>query len=107
MRLSTPRHCRRFPRRAARGRPQLCRLRTAPFFVIPVCAGITATMGGLMIDDHARVLTPDRKVISALYAAGTSFGGTDGGDVAGYVGGLIQAGVFGMLAAQDAAGQPS
>ncbi len=60
-----------------------------------------------MIDDHARVLTPDRKVISALYAAGTSFGGTDGGDVAGYVGGLIQAGVFGMLAAQDAAGQPS
>jgi fumarate reductase flavoprotein subunit len=80
-------------------------IETPPFYVIPVCAGITYTMGGLRIDADARVLTEDGAVIGGLYAAGSTTGGLEGGDVAGYVGGLVKAGVFGLRAAQHAAGR--
>jgi fumarate reductase flavoprotein subunit len=78
-------------------------IETPPYYVIPVCAGITYTMGGLRIDADARVLRGDGAVISGLYAAGSTTGGLEGGDVAGYVGGLVKAGVFGLRAAQHAA----
>ena len=31
------------------------RIETPPFFAIPICAGITNTMGGIAIDGHGRV----------------------------------------------------
>jgi len=62
-----------------------------PFYAIPVCAGITYTMGGIRIDADARVLRPDGSAIDGLYAAGSTIGGLNGGPNSGYVGGLINA----------------
>jgi succinate dehydrogenase/fumarate reductase flavoprotein subunit len=78
---------------------------TAPFFAIPICAGITNTMGGIAIDGHGRVKRPDGTFIPALYAAGGATGRLEGGGALGYVGGLIEACVFGLRAAEHAAGR--
>lgn len=80
------------------------RIDTPPFFAIPICAGITNTMGGIAIDGHGRVKRPDGSTIPGLYAAGGATGGLEGGGARGYVGGLIKACVFGMRAAEHAAG---
>lgn len=77
-------------------------IRHAPFMAIPVCAGITNTMGGLKIDPHARVLDTQGNPIRGLYAVGAAIGGLEGGANAGYVGGLIKS-VFGMRAAEHIA----
>ena len=74
-----------------------------PFYAVPICAGITYTMGGIMIDAGARVLRPDRTPIPGLYAAGSTTGGLDGGRACGYAGGLMKAIVFGLLAAEHVA----
>jgi len=71
-----------------------------PFYAIPLCAGITYTMGGISIDSDARVLRDDGSVILGLFAAGATTGGLEGGPFAGYVGGLLKAGVMGIRAAQ-------
>jgi succinate dehydrogenase/fumarate reductase flavoprotein subunit len=74
-----------------------------PYFAIPICAGITNTMGGIAIDGDARVLRADGSPIAGLYAAGGATGGLEGGGAAGYVGGLVKACVFGLRAAEHAA----
>lgn len=74
-------------------------LRT-PFYAAPVCAGITHTMGGIITDDNAQVLTPSGATIAGLYAAGASTGGIEGGDKVGYVGGLIKAAVMSLRAGE-------
>jgi fumarate reductase flavoprotein subunit len=43
--------------------------------------------------------------IPGLYAAGSACGGIEGGPHAGYVGGLMKALVFGLLAAEDVAAE--
>jgi fumarate reductase flavoprotein subunit len=79
-------------------------IRKAPFMAVRICAGITYTMGGIAIDEHARVLRPDGSVIDRLYAAGASTGGIEGGgSIGGYVGGLSKAGILGLRAAEHAA----
>ena len=91
------------PERSTRsGQPQ--RIETSPFFAIPICAGITNTMGGIAIDGHGRVKRPDGSIIAGLYAAGGATGGLEGGGALGYVGGLIKACVFGIRVAEHAAG---
>jgi fumarate reductase flavoprotein subunit len=46
------------PARSVRsGQPRA--IETPPFFAIPICAGITNTMGGIAIDCHGRVRRPD------------------------------------------------
>lgn len=75
----------------------------APFMAIPVCPGITYTMGGVAIDAHAQVLAENGNPIKGLLAAGAATGGIEGGSQAGYIGGLMKAGVFGMIAAERAA----
>lgn len=85
-------------------------IRKPPFRAIPVTPGITFTMGGLRIDDVARVLDGDERVIPGLLAAGGSAGGLQGCDSGGYVGGLAPALVFGVIAgeqAAEAAGRPA
>lgn len=77
-----------------------------PFHAIPVCAGITVTMGGVAIDESARVVRPDGAPIPGLFAAGSTVGGVEGGPNAGYVGGLIKAFVFGHRAAETIAAGP-
>lgn len=74
-----------------------------PFFAIPACAGITYTMGGILIDTDARVRHESGAVIPGLYAAGATTGGIEGGPAIGYTGGLSKAAVFGFRAAEHAA----
>jgi fumarate reductase flavoprotein subunit len=71
-----------------------------PFYAVPICAGITYTMGGLAIDADARVLRDDGSVIAGLYAAGAATGGLEGGPEIGYLGGLMKATTFGLRAAE-------
>jgi fumarate reductase flavoprotein subunit len=99
------------PRSSKSGSPQP--IETTPFFAIPICPGITNTMGGIAIDGHARIRRaagfpggfPGGSAIDGLYAAGGCTGGLEGGGALGYVGGLIKACVFGLRAAEDAARQ--
>ena len=60
-------------------------------------------MGGILIDEKARVLDTAGTPIPGLYAAGAATGGLEGGGAAGYVGGLSKALVFGLIAAENAA----
>ena len=71
---------------------------------MPICAAITNTMGGIVVDGDARVLDKNDKPIPGLYAAGSTVGGLDGGPHAGYVGGLIKA-TIGLRAAETIAGK--
>ncbi len=68
---------------------------------VRVIASITHTVGGLCVDDHARVLRADGGAIEGLWAAGVDAGGVATG---GYASGLAQALVLGLAAAEDAAG---
>jgi fumarate reductase flavoprotein subunit len=79
-------------------------IKTAPFYAMPICAAITNTMGGIVVDGDARVLDVNQRPIAGLYAAGSTVGGLDGGPHAGYVGGLIKA-TFGLRAAEAIAGK--
>jgi fumarate reductase flavoprotein subunit len=90
------------PERSTRSGQPRC-IETPPFSAIPICAGITNTMGGIAIDGYGRVKRADGSVIAGLYAAGGATGGLEGGGALGYVGGLIKACVFGLRAAEHAA----
>lgn len=78
-------------------------IREPPFYAVPLCAGITYTMGGIVIDDRARVQHKNGGAIAGLYGAGGTIGGLEGGPVSGYTGGLAKALVFGKLAGEAAA----
>jgi len=80
-------------------------VKRTPFRAIPLCAGITVTMGGIAVDGSARVIRPDDTPIGGLYAAGSSVGGVEGGPRSGYVGGLILAFLLGLVAAETAAAE--
>ena len=65
-----------------------------------VVASITHTIGGLRVDDRARVLGDDGSALDGLHAAGVDVGGVATG---GYASGLAQALVLGLAAAEDVA----
>jgi fumarate reductase flavoprotein subunit len=75
-----------------------------PFHAIPLCAGITYTMGGIAIDDCSRALDENNQPIAGLYAAGTTTGGLEGGPSGGYVGGLVKSSVTALRAAEHLTG---
>src|SRR5882762_4163274 len=75
----------------------------APYHAVPLCAGITGTMGGVVIDAQARAQKCEGGVFDGLYAVGTPVAGLEGGPRAGYVGGLSKAFILGLLAAEGAA----
>jgi fumarate reductase flavoprotein subunit len=89
------------PRTARKHKPMP--ILTPPFHAIPLCAGITGTMGGVVINEHAQALRPDGRVFPGLYAVGTPVAGLEGGPLAGYVGGLSKAFILGLLAAEHMA----
>ncbi len=64
---------------------------------VHVAAAVTHTIGGLRIDERARVLRENGSAIEGLYAAGVDVGGIATG---GYAGGLAQALVLGRIAAE-------
>jgi fumarate reductase flavoprotein subunit len=68
---------------------------------VRVAAAITHTIGGLRVDDRARVLGADDSPLDGLWAAGVDAGGIATG---GYSSGLAQALVLGLVAAEDVAG---
>jgi len=74
-----------------------------PYFAIPVCAGLTYTMGGVITDAAGRVVDADRRAIPGVYAAGTTVGGIEGGARIGYMGGLARSVATALLAADAAA----
>jgi succinate dehydrogenase/fumarate reductase flavoprotein subunit len=65
-----------------------------PYTSVLVQASVTQTLGGIRIDEGARVLG-----VEGLYAAGADVGGISGG---GYSSGLAAALVFGRIAAETA-----
>jgi fumarate reductase flavoprotein subunit len=67
---------------------------------VHVIAAVTHTIGGLAIDDGARVLDEGGAPIEGLYAAGVDVGGWSTG---GYASGLAAALVFGRIAAEQIA----
>jgi succinate dehydrogenase/fumarate reductase flavoprotein subunit len=67
---------------------------------VGVAPGITHTIGGLAVDERARVLGGDGTTIDGLFAAGSDVGGISTG---GYASGLGAALVFGRIAAESAA----
>jgi fumarate reductase flavoprotein subunit len=80
------------------------RIETPPFYAFsPLVPGITLTFGGIMIDETARALEPDGRVIPGLYAAGECGGAAFFHD---YIGGgaLTNALVMGRIAGKGAAG---
>ncbi|MGH2922238.1 MAG: FAD-binding protein, partial [Gaiellaceae bacterium] len=64
-----------------------------------VQAAVTQTLGGLRIDEQARVLRRDGSPLEGLYAAGADVGGISTG---GYSSGLAAALVVGRIAAETA-----
>jgi fumarate reductase flavoprotein subunit len=76
--------------------PASPKLGEPPFVAVRVRAGVTHTLGGLRIDERARVVGAD-----GLFAAGVDAGGIASG---GYASGLAQALVLGRLAAESSAG---
>jgi fumarate reductase flavoprotein subunit len=67
---------------------------------VRVAPAITHTIGGLAVDECARVLREDGTVIDGLFAAGADVGGISTG---GYASGLAAALVFGRIAAESVA----
>ena len=79
--------------------PPSAKLREPPFTAVHVAPGITHTIGGLAIDERARVLGADGAPIPGLYACGADAGGISTG---GYASGLAAALVFSRIAAESA-----
>ena len=67
---------------------------------VRVVASITHTIGGLRVDERARVVGEDGSPLDGLWAAGVDVGGVSTG---GYASGLAQALVLGLAAAEDVA----
>jgi predicted oxidoreductase len=66
-----------------------------------VSPGITHTIGGIRIDERARVLRDDGTPVDGLLVAGADAGGISTG---GYASGLAAALVLGLVAAETATG---
>ncbi|MFF1900596.1 FAD-binding protein [Streptomyces sp. NPDC058206] len=73
-----------------------------PYYVIETEPAITFPFHGIRIDDRARVLGADGQLIAGLLAAGSDTGGLWH---RAYAGGLASALVFGLTAAETAAGK--
>jgi fumarate reductase flavoprotein subunit len=78
----------------------------APFRAVPVAPALFHTQGGLVVDEHARVLTGADRPIPGLYAAGGAAAGISGHGAAGYLAGngLLPALGLSFLAAEHVAG---
>ena len=87
--------------------PSLHVIDQGPFYAVQIVPGDLGTKGGLVTDEHARVLRPDGSRIPGLYAAGNVSSAVMGHTYPGPGGTIGPALVFGYLAAQDLASTPS
>jgi fumarate reductase flavoprotein subunit len=80
----------------------------SPYYGVKVTGALFHTQGGLQVDEHARVVRPDRSPIPGLYAGGGAAVGLSGHGADGYMSGngLLSAFGLGWLAGSHAAGSP-
>ena len=83
--------------------PCLAPIVQAPFYALRLDAGEIGTKGGLVADEHARVLREDGSVIPGLYATGNCSAAVMGRTYAGPGATLGPAMTFAYLAARDIA----
>jgi 3-oxosteroid 1-dehydrogenase len=84
--------------------PTLGTLEEGPFYAIPVYPGDVSTFGGVVTDEHARVLREDGAVIAGLYATGTCTASVMGRGCPGAGASIGPSFTWGYVAAQHAAG---
>jgi 3-oxosteroid 1-dehydrogenase len=84
--------------------PNLHVVDKAPFYAVRIQIGDLGTKGGLVCDEHARVLRDDDSVIEGLYATGNASASVMANEYAGPGATIGPAMVFGYLAARHAAG---
>lgn len=84
--------------------PAMDSLDRAPYYAIRVEAGDLGTKGGLVCDEHSRVLHRDGSVIEGLYATGNTSASVMGNEYPGAGGTIGPAIAFGYIAARHAAG---
>ena len=82
-------------------------IETGPFYAVQIYPGDLGTKGGMVTDEHARVLKEDGRVIPGLFAAGNSSASVMGRTYPGAGGTIGPALVFGFLAAEKAAEEPA
>jgi fumarate reductase flavoprotein subunit len=84
--------------------PDSGQLAEPPFAGVLVQAAVTQTLGGIRVDERARVLKGDGTPVEGLYAAGADVGRIASG---GWSSGLAAALVLGLAAAETAAAEAS
>ena len=82
----------------------LGRIERAPFYAVPVVPGDVGTYGGVVTDEHARVLREDGSVIDGLYATGVSTASVMGRKYPGAGSSVGPSFTWGYVAARHAAG---
>jgi len=87
---------------SVRPNPNLGRIDRPPFYAVPVFPGDVGTFGGLLTDEHARVLRTDGSPIEGLYAAGNCTASVMGRRYPGAGASIAASFVFGALAARHA-----
>jgi 3-oxosteroid 1-dehydrogenase len=83
--------------------PTLGAIEKGPFFALQVYPGDVSTFGGIVTDEHARVLREDGAVVAGLYATGTSTASVMGAVAPGAGGSIGPSFTWGYVAAKHAA----
>jgi 3-oxosteroid 1-dehydrogenase len=79
-------------------------IKAGPFYAVPVIPGDVGTYGGVVTDEHARVLRADGSVIAGLYATGVSTASVMGRFYPGAGSSVGPSFVWGYVAAKHALG---
>ncbi|WP_372759529.1 FAD-dependent oxidoreductase [Litorivivens sp.] len=85
--------------------PSLGRIEQGPFYALRIYPGDLGTYGGLVTDEHARVLRDDGQAIDGLYATGTSTASVMGRITPGAGGSIGPSITWAYVAAKHAAAQ--
>ncbi len=87
--------------------PNLDEIGRGPYYAVRIEAGDLGTKGGLVSDEHGRVLRADGTVIEGLYTTGNASASVMGNEYAGAGATIGPAIAFGYLAARHAATRPA
>ncbi len=87
--------------------PNLGAIEQAPFYACRIVPGDVGTSGGLVTDEHARVLRADGTAIDGLYAAGNSAATVFGRSYPGAGASIGHSFVFGYRSILHACGKPA
>jgi 3-oxosteroid 1-dehydrogenase len=86
--------------------PNLGAIEQPPFYAVRMYPGDVGTAGGVVTDEHARVLRSDGSVIAGLYATGNCTASVLGRCYPGAGASIGASFTFGFIAAHHAAGSP-